>query len=250
MIGVILKKEIKSFFTSSSTYVVAALFALIMGWIFFNLLIEYVEKHQNVPNGATQWNFINSVVMKVFGNINFLMLFIAPIMTMKLFAEERRDNTLELYFASPVKDYELVLGKYLASLIMGAFLLSTTLIFPVLMNAANLEDFSFVICGYLALMLNISCFFGIGMVASSLTSNQIVAALLTLVSILGFWMITWVSKGSSNFLLVQITNYLSMNGHFESVAKGVISLSDLVFYFSFIWLCIFTTKKILAARNW
>src|SRR5690606_490971 len=109
-----------------------------------------------------------------FGNINFLFLFVAPIMTMRLFAEEKRDHTLELYYASPLKDYQLVLGKYFASLVMGLFLLSTTLVFPYIMSTARLEDFSFVYCGYLGLVLNMSCYFAIGLFASSVTSNQIV----------------------------------------------------------------------------
>ena len=250
MIAIIVKKELKSFFSSPATYVIAALFAVTIGWIFFNLLIDYINDYQNIPDKSGQWSFINTVVMKLFGNMNFLFLFISPIMTMRLFAEEKRDNTLELYYASPISDFHLVWGKYLASVIMGIFLISTTFVFPVLMSAVNLEDFSFVICGYLGLVLNMSCFFALGMFASSLTSNQIVAALLTLFVILSFWMLTWVSKGSSNYILVQITSYLSMISHFETFAKGILSLSDFVYYVSFICICVLATKKTLAARNW
>lgn len=250
MIGIVVKKELKSFFQSPSTYIIAALFAVTMGWIFFNLLMDYIETYQNIPDESGQWSFINTVVMKLFGNMNFLFLFISPLMTMRLFAEEKRDSTLELYFASPIKDFQLVVGKYLSSLIMGLFLLSTTFVFPILMSSVNLEDFSFVICGYFGLFLNLACYFAIGMMASSMTSNQIVAALLTLFCILFFWMLTWLSKGSSNYILVQITSYLSMISHFESFAKGVLSLSDMVYYFSFVGLCLFATNKIIGARNW
>ena len=118
------------------------------------------------------------------------------------------------------------------------------------MSSVRLEDFTFVIYGYVGLVLNMCCFFAVGMLASSLTSNQIVAALLTLFSILFFWMLTWLSKGSSNFILVQISSYLSMNNHFESMAKGIISVSDIVYYFSFVGLCVLATKKNISSRNW
>ena len=82
MIWTIVKKEVSTYFSQATSYVVAALYAVTIGWIFFNLLVDYIEVYQNAPNQSGQWNFINSVVMKLFGNMNFLLLFISPILTM------------------------------------------------------------------------------------------------------------------------------------------------------------------------
>ena len=251
MIGVIALRELKCFFKSPLAYVIAGIFTLTMGWIFFNLLVEYVEKVQNIPGIQDgQWGFINGVVLKLLGNINFMFLFLSPIITMRLFAEENRESTIDLYYAAPIGDYQIVLGKYLASVIMGIFLLSTTLLFPLVFQTVQLESFSFVYTGYLGLFLNILCYFSIGIFASALTNNQIVAALVSFVLIMSLWMLNWVAQVSSNYLLVEIFQYLSVVNHFEMLAKAKLGISDLIYYFSIVTFFIFATKKVIESRNW
>lgn len=251
MIGLIALRELKSFFKSPLAYVITGIFTLTMGWIFFNLLVEYVDTLQNLPGSQDgQWGFINGVVLKLFGNINFMFLFLSPIITMRLFAEDKRENTIDLYYAAPVDDYQIVLGKYLAAVLMGFFLLGTTVIFPVVFNAAHFENFSFIYTGYLGLVLNILCYFSVGIFASSLTNNQIIAALVSFVLIMALWILNWAAQVSSNFIIVEIFQYLSIVNHFELLAKGKVSTSDFVYYFSFVTFFIFSTKKVIEARNW
>lgn len=251
MIALIMKKDLASFFKSPLAYVLAGLFSLITGWIFFNLLVTFVENTQQLPGQYRgQLDFVNQVVVKLFGNINFLLLFICPIVTMRSFAEEKKEATLDLYFTAPVKDYELVIGKYLANVLMVFFLLITTFIFPLILWTIKVSDFSFVFSGYLGLFLNTMCYVAIGTLASSLTQNQIIAALISFVIVMGLWMISWGVQISTNYFYVQFFKYMTVVNHFEMFVKGIIGLSDIVYYLSFILLSIFLTKKVIEGRNW
>ena len=120
MIYLIFKKELKSFFYSPLAYVLAGLFSLVMGWIFFNLLYSFVENIQALPKGpgGGEFQFVNHVVIKLFGNLNFLLLMICPILTMKLFAEEKKDQSIDIYFSSPINEWQLVLGKFFSSILL------------------------------------------------------------------------------------------------------------------------------------
>lgn len=251
MILLIMNKELKSFFKSPLAWVLAGLFSLITGWIFFNLLVTFVENTQKFPGHLRgQLDFVNQVVFKLFGNINFLLLFICPLITMRSFAEERKESTLDLYFTAPLHDYQIILGKYLSSIFMVLFLLATTLIFPAILWSLDIADFSFVVSGYLGLTLNSMCYLAIGIFASSLAQNQIIAALVSFIFIMGFWMISWGIQISTNYFYVQFFKYITIVNHFEMFVKGMISTSDLIYYITFIFLWIFFTKKTLESRNW
>lgn len=251
MTWIIAVKELKSFFKSPIGYVLAGLFSLITGWIFLNLLVSFVENTQNLPaQYQGQLDFINTVVVKLFGNINFLLLFICPLLSMGSFAEEKKDSTIDLYLTAPITDLQLVLGKYIGLVVKLIFLLSTTLIFPCILWMIKVSDFSFVYTGYLGLLLNSMSYLAIGIAASSLTKNQIIAALISFVLIMGLWMISWGAQISTNYFYVQFFQFITFSSHFEMFVKGVVSLSDLAYYLSFIFFGLFITKKIIEARHW
>jgi ABC-2 type transport system permease protein len=246
-----MKKELRTFFKSPMAYIIAGLFAAITGYVFYNLLISFVENTQNIPGQyKTKLDFINAVIIQLFSNINLFLLFFCPILTMRMFAEEKKESTIDLYFSAPVKDYELVLGKFFATIIMGCFLLSITLIYPVILWSIQASDFSFIISGYLGLFLNMTSYLALGLFASSLTSNQIVASVISYVGIMGFWVISWASQISTNYIYSEFFKYIAIVRHFEMFVKGITSTSDLVFYFSFIFVWIFLTKKVIESRNW
>ena len=251
MINIIFKKEVSSFFRSPIAYVVLGLFSLIVGWMFFNQLTYFLQNIQKLPvHMRHDYDFSNEVIIKIFGNINFLLLFMTPILTMRIFSEEFREGTIDLFFGSKTSDFELILGKSLAIIFQGGVLISTTLIFPFMLGNINLSDYSFLITGYLGLFLNFVFFSTIGCVASSLASNQITAALMGFVGILGSWMIAVLSQFSSHYIGTQIFTFLSVNHHFENLVKGYISLSDISFYFCAYMLGLLLMKKRLEVRNW
>lgn len=251
MISIILKKELKVFFRSPIAYVIAGLFSLIVGWIFFNQLMHFVDGVQKIPvSMRNQYDFANEVVIKLFGNVNFLLLFITPLISMRCFSEEYRVGTIDLYFSSSVSDYELIFGKVISIIVQGIFLLMTTLIFPLFLGNINLTDSSFIFTGYIGLILNMSCFICLGCLASSLGKNQLVTAFVAFILILFTWMMTMFSQLTNNYIFSEVLKFLSINNHFENFVKGNISLSDISFYISFMVISLLLLKKRLEARTW
>lgn len=251
MIKTIILKELRVFFRTPSTYVVAGLFTLIVGWLFFNQVVYFIENIQKIPvSMRNQYDFANEVVIKLFGNVNFLLLFISPILGMKSFSEEYKEGTIDLYFSSPVSDYELILGKFLSVVVQGLFLLSTTLVFPFFLGNLEMSDTSFIFTGYIGIILNLICFCGLSCFASSLGKNVILSALAGFVFVLMSWMMAMLSQMTSNYLLSEILKFLSINHHFENFVKGNISLSDISFYLSFIMLILLLIKKRIELRFW
>ena len=251
MISLIFQKEIKSFFKSPMAYVLAGLFSLTIGWIFFNLLMSYVDNIQSMPTGVqSQLKFVNAVVIQLFGNMNFLLMMICPVITMKVFSEEKKDNTIDLYFSAPMKDSDLILGKFLATLAIGAFLLGCTLVFPLIMYRVNIHDFSFLTFGYIGAFLNIACYMSVGLFCSSLTKSQVVASLSSFTIIMLFWLISWILQLSDNYFLISLIKQTTIVAHFESLVKGLVGLNDIVFYFSFIFFFLFLTSKVIGSRRW
>lgn len=250
MIKTILLKELKIFFRSPITYAIAGLFTLLIGWLFFNQLVYFVENIQKIPiSMRNQYDFSNEVVIKLFGNVNFLLLFISPIIAMKSFSEEYREGTMDLYFSSPVADYELIIAKYLAVVAQGSFLIGTTLIYPFFLSNLDITDTTFIFTGYIGLLLNLFCFTGLGCLASSLSRNQLLSALAGFVFVLFTWMLGMFSQMTSNYMVSEILRFLSINHHYENFVKGNISFADISFYLSFITLNILFMKKRIEVRN-
>ena len=230
MISLICFKELKSFFKSPIAYVILGLFSLIVGWMFFNQLSYFLENIQKLPvHMRHEYDFSNEVIIKVFGNVNFIFIFMVPILTMRTFSEEFKEQTIDLYFGSVVSDFEFVLGKVFAILIQGFVLVSTTAIFPILLANINISDATFLITGYLGIYLNFVFFSTIGLVASCLVKNQIIAAMVAFVGILAAWMVAVMSQLTSNYLLAEILRFMSVNHHFENMVKGYVSLPVSVF---------------------
>ncbi len=251
MISIILKKELKVFFRSPMAYIIAGLFTLIIGWMFFQQLNYFVLNIQKLPlSMRNQYDFANEVIIKLLGNINFIFLFLVPILGMKVFSEEYKEHTMQIYDSSPISDFELILGKYLSLTIQCYLILGITLVYPILLSNLELSDAFFVITGYLGLMFNIACYCALTCFASAITANQIVASLIAFVFILASWMTSLVAQISSDYFTSKIFSYISVNDHFENFVKANISLSDLCFYFSFILFSLLLLKKRLEIRQW
>lgn len=251
MIGLIFIKEMKSFFRSPLGYVVTGLFCLVVGWMFLHQLDYFVQNVQKVPvHMRNHYDFTNEVIIKLFSNVNFLLLFITPILGMRSFSEEIKDKTIELYFSSPVSDFELVIGKYLGLLVQGFFLIAVTVVYPFVLGSLDITDISFLFTGYFGLLLNFSCYAIISLFASSLTSNQILSALGGFVLTLGLWIFGWFGQTTSNYLVSKILNFFSVNYHFTHLLKGTLYLSDIAFYVTFICFGLYLTKKRFEVRFW
>lgn len=231
-IWTIASREIKSYFISPVAYVVITLFLLIAGY-FFSIILFITQQPSIAP---ASYNII----------ITFLLLI--PLLCMRLFSEEKKSGTIEVLLTKPVRDGEVVLGKFLAALIMVAILLGLTFFYILLIMSVGQVDWPATATVYLGMFLLGMAFVSLGLFASALTKNQIIAAVLGFVFLLLMWLINAASSyiGSEGGML----DYLALSTHFSDFVKGVIDLRDVVYYLSFSVFFLYLTVKILEMRNW
>ena len=177
----ILKKELRSYFSSLIAYIVLTVFLALSGYFFYTNLILFVTwGGSSIQEGLWQYHFHD---MRKF------LLFTFPLLTMRLFAEEKKLGTIELLFTYPFRDIEILLGKFLACMTMLSIMLGLTLIYPVILAIVDQVEVGPLVASYLGLFLLGSAFVSCGIMISSLTENQIVAALVTYGCLLVFWFI-------------------------------------------------------------
>jgi len=188
------------------------------------------------------------VIQPFFGQISLLYLLL-PILTMRLLAEERRLHTMELLFSSPVSVSHIVLGKYVAAAILLTLTLLMTLPGPLYVFLYGNPDLGALVSGYVGLFFVGLSFLSLGLFASSLTDNQIIAAMLGFGLVVLFWIIggaPYVVGADAGFLLA----HFSLLEHFYVFSKGIIELKDVVFFLSFIFFFLFLTHQVLESNRW
>lgn len=236
------KREIGEMFLSPLVYVTAALFLVIVGWLFFNYILSSQEWNQQT--------LTLSVVVPTFGIMNFLLMFLTPLMTMRSFAEERKLQTLDLLFMSDLSELQIICGKLLSTFVSMFFMLSLTLIFPIVLAVSGYSNWSVIGMGYLGLMLSILCYLSAGLFASSLTENQIIAAILGFSILMGQMLLIISANATENYLMAQMLQYLSLAYHYEVFSRGAIKTYNIVYYFSFIGFFTYLTWISLKSRRW
>lgn len=252
----IIKRELYSYYTSPVAYVVMTVFLFIVGIFFYGLMKYFSEvsfQYASSPYAFEQAGFNpNWVLREMLQSMTTIVLFISPLLTMRLLAEEKRSKTDELLFTCPISLTGVVLGKFLASLLFFSIMVGLTIYAPIILLAyagkAGLE-FGPVFSGYLGVILLGGSFLALGMFASSLTENQIIAAILSFGIILFLWLIDMFTEGSFS-PFSQVLNYLSIMSHVNSFLTGVIDLKDIVFYLSVITFGLFLTHRVLESSRW
>lgn len=242
MIKAIFKKELKDVFGSPLIYVLSGLFCFMMGWLFFNYL-QQAKTLTTVSMGQ-------AVITPLFGNINFMFIFLAPLITMRSFAEEQKQHTLDLLLSSKLTLGQIVLGKFLAYFSMISFMLIFTFIFPLILALSGYSDWGVVLSSYLGIFLSIMAYLSVGLFCSSLTDNQIVAALLTFCFLLGSMLLVITVNATNNYLLAMMVQYLTIPFHYEAFSKGVIRSYSLIYFISFVGFFFLLTIKSLQSRKW
>lgn len=251
-IGTIAKKEIKTYFTSPIAYVVMAVFMVLVGFFFYSLIwwfnSQTMQMAQN-PYYYQQININQMVFSPLFHNISIILLLMLPLVTMRLFSEEKKIGTEELLYTSPVSIVEIILGKYLASLAVLAVMLLLTGILSLFTFFYGNPELAPVLCGYLGLFLMGGAFIAIGLFFSSLTENQIVSAILTFGALLLFWILNWASSFAGG-MWKDVLNYLSFFQHFDDMTRGILDTTDFVYYLSFAFFGLFLTHSVIQSRRW
>ena len=250
-IWIIFRKEIRSYFVSPVAYLLLTMFALIFGFFFWNSLgyFVYVGMEAQMRGQPFPMNINEQIIRPLLSNVSVIGLFFIPMMTMRLFAEEKRTGTIELIATSPVRDIEVIIGKWLAALALYACLLAfTALNFAFLFRYGN-PDWKPLAIGYLGLLLQAGGLLAIGTFISTLTKNQIIAGAATFGVCLLLWVLEWVS-GYETAAWAQVLSYMSVITHFESFSKGVLDSKDAVFYITVIFLGLFFTARSMESLRW
>jgi len=235
-IWVITKREFNSFFDSLVSYIFIVVFLGISG--FFTWML------------GSDIFFIGQATLQPFFSIAyFTLFFFIPALTMRMVAEEKRIGTLELLLTKAVSDWQVILGKFLACLILIAVALALTLPYYITVWALGPVDHGAVLCGYLGMLLMSMAYVAIGLFASSITNNQIVAFLLALLIGVFFLIIFDVLSGSFTGTIGQLLNYFSMSTHFDSISRGVIDSRDLLYFLSITFLGLMLAETSLSKRN-
>ncbi len=243
----ILKKELRSYFSSPLAYVILFVFQIITGWFFYIYLIQYVnaglDPDYHILKGVLNLN--EFVIRQYMRTISIVFLLMLPLVSMRLISEERRQHTYELMFTSPVSVHSIILGKYLAALVLLVLMLGLSgLNIFLLLRYGNPEVLP-ILSGYLGLFLLGATYLSLGLFASSITKHQMIAGIVSFGILLFLWMVGALAGESSGVL-----QYLSIIYHFESFSKGVFELRDLVYYLSFIFFGLFITWRVLESERW
>jgi ABC-2 type transport system permease protein len=248
----IFRKELRLYFSSPVAYVVTAFFLLISGWFFTNIFqffhLQSMQSAMN-PMMGQSLNPSEAVMRPLLTNMSVVLLFFIPMLTMRLFAEEKKQGTMELLLTYPVRDGEILAGKYLAAGVLYVLLLVLTLLYPAMLASFTRLEWASVLTGYLGLILVGASFLAIGVFISSLTENQIAAGFSTFAVLLVLWVIGWGAEFASGGWRTLI-QYLSIIEHMDGFAKGVVDTKDLVYYLSAIALALFLTLRSLDSKRW
>jgi ABC-2 type transport system permease protein len=246
------RKELYSLFASPIFYIVALTFLVISGYFFYNSVAYYnllsFQASQD-PFLAKQLDLGQMVLRPFFLDLSIVLLLICPLITMRLYAEERKAGTLELLFTYPVADRSTLLGKFSAVVTVLVVILIGTLPGVLVLDYIAELNWPMVLCGYLGIFLLGSSFMSMGIFTSSLTQNQIIAAVLAFGALLMFWIIGWtktmVAPGTAALI-----EYISITQHLDNFAKGVLDARDVLYYVSFIMLFLFLTLRQMESYRW
>lgn len=247
----IARKEIQAYFQSPIAYVLVGAYAAMFGYFFWSLVYFFVlaSMQSQMSGRAMPMNLNELVIRNLLGNCGVLCLFMIPMLTMRLFAEEKSRGTMELLLTSPLRDWEILLGKWAGAVTMYTSLLLFSGLNMVFLFAYGKPDWKPLAVGYLGLILQGAAMLALGMFLSSITQSQIAAAFSTFVLLLMLWVFEWMSNMDQNTLTTVLT-YMSLLRHNESFIKGVIDLKDTVYYLSVSFFGLFLTARSLESLRY
>jgi len=248
----IFKREIRAYLTMPAAYVALILFALVNGY-FFNMAVARFAlastQMQGPQYASYNINITEWVITPLLMNTGVIMLFFLPILTMRLFAEEKRLGTAELLFSYPLRDCEVLLGKFAAAEIVFTAMLLLVGIDMALLSAYGEPELAPMLVGFVGLWLMGSAFISLGVFISSLTESQVVAAVGGFGSLLLLYILRWASENAGP-VLRRVFQQVSMTWHFDNLSKGVVEINDVVYYVLFAALFLFLTLRSLESKKW
>jgi ABC-2 type transport system permease protein len=249
----IIAKELRGYFVSPIVYVVGAVFLLIFGFLSYLYVVfagaQAIQLMQ-MQGGPAQINLNDLVFRNLFASMRFVLLIVLPILTMRLFAEERKLRTFEFLMTSPIGINEIVAGKFVSVFLVFLGLLSLTGLVPAVLTLFSDFDWNPVFTGYLAMTLLGALFLAVGLFASALTENQIVAAFVSFGLLLTIWLISGLGALLGDTPAGHVVSYISFMEHYDRLVRGLIDTSDLVYFGSGLVLLLFLTHQVVESARW
>jgi ABC-2 type transport system permease protein len=251
--GAVVRKELKTYFVSPIAYVVAGVFLLLLGLLLFlpilaisNQSLQMLRMQGNLPDV----NLNQLVLRPAFANMAVVMLLVVPILTMRLVAEEKKLKTMELLLTSPLTITDIVVGKFIAAFLVFAGMLALTALGTVALGAIVELRWPPIATAYLGILLLGGVFLSVGLLASALTENQVIAMVLSFGLLLVIWLFDWVGQLLGDSPFGKLISYLSPIGHFDNLVKGLVDSKDLVYFATAIILSLFLTHRVLESQRW
>ncbi len=240
-------RELKSLFYSPVAYLALFAFYGLSGYFFVSIVSYFAQMSMmNMRQGGVH---LSDLFAAFHGNVAVTFIFLLPLVSMRMFSEEKKTGTIELLFTHPFSDLDILLGKYFASLtLLGAMLVPVAL-FPLLLSGAASLHWPSILTGFGGLFLVGAAFMAVGIFTSALTENQVVAAALGFGSILLLFLIGWMEASASGFAK-DLLKQLSIMNHFQDMAKGVVNLRDLSYFMLLVFLSLFATLRVLESKKW
>ena len=246
------QREMKSYFVSPIAYVVLTIFLILTGLFFFGNLseaVQYTMMQAQMGQGGQPIDVPAYVVQSLFKTLTIILLFLIPMLTMGLFAEEKKRGTIELLLTTPVGNLQAMLGKYFASMTFLLILFAASVITISPLFIFGQPDWKPILAGYLGLLLYGAALLALGIFISTLTENQIIAVIITFGVSLVMWLVS-VFGPSSAGVARDIINYLSIINHLDDFIKGVIDTSHIIYYVTFTFVGLFLAYRSLESMRW
>jgi len=251
------RKELSHYFVSPVAYVVVGVFLALCGFFFERMLVYFIENSLSMEMQAARFGMPSDIdvpselLRSFFGVVSSLILFITPLLTMGVYAEERKRGTMELLMTSPINEAQIVLGKFLGSLTLYAMMLLPTAGYLVFMyrHSEPRPPWGLMLAGYAGVLLLGAGLLALGSFLSSLTENQIIAAVLTFGALLVLWVVALGARGRCE-VTAEVLQYLSVIHHFDDFARGIIDTSSVIYYVSLTVLFLFLTVRAVDSLRW
>ncbi len=248
-----LAKELRCLCVSPVVYVVGAIFLLVSGLIACLMVAnasQQAVRLLHIQNAYAHLNLNALVFRPLFYSVEFVLMFLLPVLTMRVFAEERKLLTLELLLTSPIGINDMISAKYMSVFLLYAGLLSLTGLTPLLLSFSGSVHWGPIATGYMALVLEGGLFLACGVLASAMTANQVVAALLSFGMILVLWLIGELGSVLGDTILGNVLSYVSFREHYGRLVRGLVEARDIVYYLSGAVLMLFTAHRVVDSYRW
>ncbi len=238
----LLGKELRAFFAAPLVYFVGAVFLALSGYYFYTDLNAFIT-----------FGFGESIVehlwQRLFNDIVRVVITVIPLVTMRVYAEEKHLGTMELLYTAPIRDGEILASKYLACMAVFGLLLGSTMLYPAMLYRIQAYDLTQLYGVYLGLFLLVSAMVSVGVFISSLTKTQLIAAVFTYGAVLLLWNLTWNEAAVPNDLLGAVSQLCAYN-HFEPFARGIVDLKDVAYFVCVTLFMFFLTMRSMESRQW